>query len=40
MSTPDLDEWIAASLRYLHDTCGTETPWTDATSDTTEETGQ
>jgi hypothetical protein len=28
----ELDEWVAANLRYLHDTCGTELPWTDATS--------
>ncbi len=36
MSTPDLDEWVAASLRYLTQTCGTQ-PWTDAGDDTREE---
>ena len=30
--TASLEEWVQANLRYLQAACGTEVPWTDASS--------
>ena len=43
MSTPDLqwlEDWKEANLRYLAALNAGQEPWSDASTDTTEETGQ